>query len=60
MAAAQPHRAEHLPHYSETCLQALVDHGLAGKISPGGAFGQLHHAEAVRTWYVGEFLDAAD
>ncbi len=120
MSTPRPHRPEHLPDYSEMCLQALVDHGLADKIALGGALGLLHYldyrtthdvdawwaetvtetdrrqvlqvledvlrqavqthlariaqhrrleqitdpdqqhqAEAVRTWYMGEFLDAA-
>jgi hypothetical protein len=43
MEFPQPRRPEHLPDYSEMCLQALVDHGLAEKISLGGAFGLLHY-----------------
>ena len=45
MDAPQPHRPEHLPDYSEMCLQALVDHGLAEKISLGGALGLLHYLD---------------
>lgn len=43
MATPQPRRPEHLPDYSEMCLQALVDHGLAEKISLGCALGLLHY-----------------
>src|SRR5450759_4375172 len=45
MATPQPRRPEHLPDYSEMCLQALVDHGLAEKISLGGALGLLHYLD---------------
>jgi hypothetical protein len=45
MATLQPRRPEHLPDYSELCLQALVDHDLAEKISLGGALGLLHYLD---------------
>ena len=45
MSTPQPHRPEHLPDYSEMCLQALVDHGLADKIALGGALGLLHYLD---------------
>lgn len=41
----QPHRPTHMPDYAEACLQALVAHGLGGKISLGGAFGLLHYLD---------------
>jgi hypothetical protein len=40
-----PQRPTHLPEYSETCLQALVQAGLAEKISLGGALGLLHYLD---------------
>lgn len=52
MATLQPHRPEHLPDYSEVCLQALVDHGLAEKISLGGALGLLHYLDYRATYDV--------
>ncbi|MGB7620919.1 MAG: nucleotidyl transferase AbiEii/AbiGii toxin family protein [Terriglobia bacterium] len=45
MTLIQPRRPTHLPDYSETCLQALVVHGLGDKISLGGAFGLLHYLD---------------
>ena len=45
MDTPQPRRPQHLPDYSEMCLQALVDHGLAEKISLGGALGLLHYLD---------------
>jgi Nucleotidyl transferase AbiEii toxin, Type IV TA system len=45
MDIPQPRRPEHLPDYSEMCLQALVERGLAEKISLGGAFGLLHYLD---------------
>lgn len=38
-----PQRPTHLPENSEACLQALVERGLAAKISLGGALGLLHY-----------------
>ncbi len=43
METPQPRRPQYLPDYSEMCLQALVDRGLAEHISLGGAFGLLHY-----------------
>ncbi len=40
-----PRRPAHLPEYSEACLQALVDHGLADRLSLGGALGLLHYLD---------------
>ena len=40
-----PHRPTHLPEYSDACLRALVEQGLAKKISLGGAFGLLHYLD---------------
>lgn len=45
MDTPQPRRPQHLPDHSEMCLQALVDHGLAEKISLGGALGLLHYLD---------------
>jgi predicted nucleotidyltransferase component of viral defense system len=45
MDVLSPRRPEHLPDYSEMCLQALVAHGLSEKISLGGAFGLLHYLD---------------
>jgi len=45
MDVLSPRRPEHLPDYSELCLQALVAHGLSEKISLGGAFGLLHYLD---------------
>lgn len=45
MDTPQPRRPQHLPDYSEMCLQALVDHGLAENISLGGALGLLHYLD---------------
>lgn len=42
---AAPRRPTHLPAFSERCLQALVEHGLAEKISLGGALGLLHYLD---------------
>jgi hypothetical protein len=43
-----PQRPHHLPYYSEICLQALVDQGLARHISLGGGLGLLHTWTIVR------------
>lgn len=40
-----PSRPAHLPEYSEACLQALAEHGLADRISLGGALGLLHYLD---------------
>ena len=45
MDTPQPRRPSHLPDHSEVCLRALVDHGLAGHISLGDAFGLLHYLD---------------
>jgi len=45
MDIPQPRRPEHLPDYSEMCLLALVEQGLADKISLGGALGLLHYLD---------------
>lgn len=45
MNRLQPQRPTHLPDYSEACLQALVVHDLADKISLGGALGLLHYLD---------------
>lgn len=45
MNRPQPQRPTHLPEYSEACLQALVEHNLADKISLGGALGLLHYLD---------------
>jgi hypothetical protein len=42
---AQPKKPAHLPDFSEACLRALVDHGLADKIALGGALGLLHYLD---------------
>jgi hypothetical protein len=39
MHIPQPRRPKYLPDYSEMCLRALVERGLAEKISLGGALG---------------------
>ena len=45
MNTPQPQRPHQLPDYSEVCLQALVDSGLARHISLGGALGLLHYLD---------------
>ena len=45
METPQPRRPQQLPDHSESCLQALVDQGLAQHISLGGAFGLLHYLD---------------
>ncbi len=45
MHIPQPRRPKYLPDYSEMCLQALVERGLAEKISLGGALGLLHYLD---------------
>jgi len=45
MAHPSPRRPSRLPKYSELCLRALVDNGLADSISLGGAFGLLHYLD---------------
>ena len=45
MYSPQPQRPKELPDYSEVCLQALVDSGLARHISLGGALGLLHYLD---------------
>ena len=41
----EPEKPTHLPDYSEACLRALVDSGLADKIVLGGALGLLHYLD---------------
>ena len=41
----QPRKPDHLPAYSEACLRAVVAHGVADRISVGGAFGLLHYLD---------------
>jgi hypothetical protein len=45
MKEAQPRRPAQLPEYSEICLRALVERGLARKISLGGGLGILHYLD---------------
>ncbi len=45
MNSPLPRRPAHLPDHSEVCLRALVEQGLADKISLGGAFGLLHYLD---------------
>ena len=45
MNVGTPRRPSQLPDYSETCLSALVQAGLAHAISLGGAFGLLHYLD---------------
>ncbi len=45
MNKKSPQRPAKLPDYSEVCLQALVEKGLAEKISLGGALGLLHYLD---------------
>jgi predicted nucleotidyltransferase len=44
-----PQRPHQLPYYSEICLQALVDQGLARHISLGGGLGLLHYLDYRQT-----------
>jgi len=44
-AHLSPHRPSRLPKYSELCLEALINHGLADSMSLGGAFGLLHYLD---------------
>ena len=44
-----PRRPNQLPDYSEACLQALVDGGLAQQISLGGGLGLLHYLDYRQT-----------
>ncbi|MDA2936741.1 nucleotidyl transferase AbiEii/AbiGii toxin family protein [Acidobacteria bacterium AH-259-A15] len=41
----KPEKPTYLPDYSEACLQALVEQGLADRISLGGALGLLHYLD---------------
>lgn len=43
--AKRPKRPRHLPDHSQVCLAALVERGLAEKISLGGALGLLHYLD---------------
>ena len=45
MAVVTPRRPEHISEYAIACLQALVAHGLADRISLGGALGLLHYLD---------------
>lgn len=45
MKAPRPKRPRQLPDHSEDCLRALVDKGVADKISLGGALGLLHYLD---------------
>ena len=40
-----PAKPANLPDYSEACLRALHDQGLADRIALGGAFGLLHYLD---------------
>jgi hypothetical protein len=40
-----PRRPEHLPQYTEACLQTLAAEGLGDRISLGGALGLLHYLD---------------
>lgn len=44
-----PQRPHQLPDYSEICLRALVDKGLARHISLGGGLGLLHYLDYRQT-----------
>ena len=64
MDKRQAQRPKNLPAYSETVLQTLVDRGLAGKISLGGAFGLLHYLDYRQThdvdaWWAAEITREA-
>ena len=45
MAALAPRRPKHISEYAVACLQALVAHDLADRISLGGALGLLHYLD---------------
>ncbi len=58
-----PRRPAHLSEYSRICLQALVEHGLAERISLGGALGLLHYYDYrpthdVDAWWAEESTEA--
>lgn len=55
----QPKKPAHLPDFSEVCLRALVDCGLADKVVLGGALGLLHYLDYrptrdVDLWWSGQ------
>jgi len=54
-----PRRPTNIPIHAETCLQALVEHGLNAKISLGGAFGLLHYLDYRPTHDVDAWWDAS-
>ena len=59
MRANRPQRPSHLSEYSELCLRALVEVGLADKLSLGGALGLLHYLDYRQThdvdaWWAAE------
>ncbi len=49
MNVLEPRRPSNLPDYAEVCLLALVEHGLADKLSLGGALGLLHYIDYRQT-----------
>jgi predicted nucleotidyltransferase len=49
MDSPSPRRPSQLPDYSEACLQALVDRGLAQQVSLGGGLGLLHYLDYRQT-----------
>lgn len=53
----QPTRPQHLPDYTELCLDALAERGLGHKISLGGALGLLHYLDYRSTHDVDAWWD---
>lgn len=52
MSSLSPQRPSQLPDYSEACLQALVEKGLAQHLSLGGGLGLLHYLDYRQTFDV--------
>ena len=59
MAVLTPRRPKHISEYAVACLEALVAHGLADRISLGGALGLLHYLD-YRPTYDADAWWAAD
>ncbi len=52
VSSLSPQRPSQLPDYSEACLQALVEKGMAQHLSLGGGLGLLHYLDYRQTFDV--------